>query len=207
MQVYFWTPEPISSHQCWDAIREALRARNVTILSNHDKNSAHQFQTGAGNRCKISDVLSAVHGIAVDTKAHNERVDYLLSYAHIEQMPLLILCGEQTGYEAWRSRFATTRELVSEVTKEEQKAHDDAVHQFFWNVSHRQNAPETPCVKFTARLTRTQSAYLTWKAQATRQTKSLFLRRLLTDLIDNDDAYKAYRSEPPGVDKKRSNTP
>lgn len=193
MNVYFYAPEG------GDGILEKDIQEMLALLKRADlnlsTNRGGRIDLGTESREDIESrgalILEAMHALILEASVDDPQIGYLLAFGLTQKIPVLLLVGK--GQQGEILRNISLKKLPKHVQVE--RYTHDAIHavleQFLGRIANI-TVQESPDIKFTLRLTRTEERYLEYRTRGSKKRKADFLRELLDGRIADDEQFRAW---------------
>lgn len=193
MNVYLYAPEGIPS-AAEDAVQSMLAILKRAEI-NLSTNRGDHIDLGPESREDIESrgemLLEAMHALIIEGTENDPQVGYLIAFGLTHKIPVLLLA--QKGSDSSIIRTLAIKKFPKHITVEHYT--QDTLHAILERFLGRLaniTVAETPDIKFTLRLTKTEERFLEYRTRGSKKRKADYLRTLLDGRIADDDQFRAW---------------
>jgi len=194
MRTYFF--QPLISTKELDAnykrIVETLKQAGVFVVASSDENNIDFKKEDLEKMNESGEILlDKMDCIIIEASKPDQEIGYLLAYAISQKKPLLYIYQKGTPEKVARG-YLTKKNTPYFIRMASYTAKDleQIVLQFIDEVGMGKGIKEKPTIKFTLRITSQMERYLDWKSKRKKVTKADFLRKILEEMIDQDNDFR-----------------
>ncbi|MFA6512049.1 MAG: hypothetical protein WCV86_02940 [Patescibacteria group bacterium] len=193
MNLYFFAPEqlPTAQEESVQEILALLKRAEVNLSSNRGDRVDLGTESAQEIESRGATLLEAMHALVLEASISDSQLGYLLAFALTQKLPLLLLIAK--GSDSAHLATLTMNKLPKHITLvwyTPEMLHG-IIEKFLGQLA-KVTIRETPDIKFTLRLTRTEERYLEYATRGSKKRKADILRELLDRDITRDEQFRAW---------------
>lgn len=199
MNIYFYAAEYTEERndRRFEAILSVLKRADVHLSSNIGERVDLGGERQSDIESRGGTLLEVMQAIVLEATKPDAQIGYLLAFALTQKKPLLLLV--EKGSRPPFLDSPTLKKLPKHIVIEWYTI--DSLHTIlgrFLGSIVKVAVKESPEIKFTLRLTRTEERYLEYRSHGSKKSKADFLRALLEKNMEGDARFQKWLKKRQG---------